>query len=184
MSEAVIPTEVNGVAVITAERVVSPLSTIERPVFFANARELLLADGTTMFSCSYCGHVADRHGRIRSHQGYDCQANPRNIGRRDVEMRGVVPAASNPSRREVKVTRKKKEAKVVKRIEPGVGLAVNDEGDDVLAALEMVLNSESRTQELTDQRDRALAERDDWRQKFLTANATLEKVRARLRDSL
>lgn len=161
------PTQVNGLDVIATEEVQSPLSTKEKPIFFSGIRELLLADGSSLYACRFCWHTDVKLGRVRAHQTYHCDQNP-NV--RKVATRGVVPRASNPPKGDI----------------PSVSAATDEveEGDSLLAALDMVLGSNARITELTEQRDAALAEAAHWRAKCAEKDRAIQKVRERLKDLL
>jgi len=178
----ILPTEVGGLTVITNQPVESPLSTPQRRIVFSGVKELLLSDDSSVYACRFCGHVEDKLGRIRSHQTYDCLKNPK--GKPGTSLRGVVPRASNPPRETVK-------PKVLKPAKPKPAKPVESllnghitEGDDLVAALEMVLGGTAREAELTAQRDAALAEAADWKRRFYEAEHTLGRVKERIKNLL
>lgn len=162
MSDENLPTHVNGVEVIAVERVRSPLSK-KAPVYFTGTRELLLADGATLYACVYCGHTEEKIGRIRSpHQAFQCPNNPK---RKAVTTRGAVPRASNPPKVEMNGHDE-------------------DEADDLLAALELALGGSARIAELTAERDAAHLEVERWRRRAMDAEHKIALVRRRLKDHL
>lgn len=67
---------VNGHPVVSDEPTLSPLSTPEHPIEWAQTRTLTLDDGTKLFGCVHCDFVSPRVGTIRPHLG-KCPNKPR-----------------------------------------------------------------------------------------------------------
>jgi hypothetical protein len=63
-------THVDGVEVIADEPAQSPITSRDgKPVHFKQIRELLLADGATVYGCVHCDYTSPGIGSIRPHLG-------------------------------------------------------------------------------------------------------------------
>lgn len=56
-----------SIPVIAEERVETPLSTPERPMYFTRIKRLLLADESTIYACTECDYTADSPAKVRPH---------------------------------------------------------------------------------------------------------------------
>lgn len=70
---------VDGLSVIATERVESPLSSPERPMFYVHTLKLLLEDGSVVYGCSDCDFTSDKMGSTRNHWQNYCPGNPKSI---------------------------------------------------------------------------------------------------------
>ncbi|MEV6956573.1 hypothetical protein [Streptomyces sp. NPDC051183] len=60
-------TTVNGIKVLESERIEAPISTSTNPIYFKQARRLLLADETELYGCIHCDFADTRIGVVRTH---------------------------------------------------------------------------------------------------------------------
>ncbi|MFE4263379.1 hypothetical protein [Streptomyces sp. NPDC056883] len=60
-------TTVNGIQVLASEAVEAPISTSAKPIYFKQARRLLLANDTELYGCVHCDFAATGIGVVRTH---------------------------------------------------------------------------------------------------------------------
>lgn len=175
-------TQVNGIEVITAESVLSPLSTPDKPIRFKNILRLLLADDTTIYGCGKegCDYTDEKPGRVRLH--FRTHA-------------GQKPQVRSAPKFERKTKEKGKPA--VELPEPG-----DDESPlDFLAALQRVFDAPDVSPEETEalkariaelekelaqvkeelskaagERDKTASERDWWKSEHAVAVGTVKGI--------
>lgn len=152
-----------------------------RQLYFENTLELLLEDGSVVYSCRLCGKYAnEKIGRIRTHQSYDCEFRKPRVDRKTGIATIFERAEEEKSVKKAVATPKKPSPKAPEQVNPAKKLLQDPpptEYDDILAALRVALSPTADTgkDELIAQ---LTAEKDD----LLTANHTLTLANQRLTE--
>lgn len=84
-------THVDGVEVLADERAKAQMVSRDgSPIYFKQIRELLLADGSTVFGCVHCDYTADSVNRVRPHLNKHRASKPESGAATDALLRQLV----------------------------------------------------------------------------------------------
>lgn len=159
-------TTVNGIQVLASEAVEAPISTPKKPIYFKQARRLLLADDTELYGCVHCDFAATGIGIVRTHL--------------KTHRPTEAPTPDAPRKTPTRTSAKKTPASAAPEPLTATSLASLNLG-------QLVERAQAATK-VVKERDLALKERDaareelkEWMDRAATAERTLETIREALK---